>query len=161
MKCFDIWKYRNIAPIYTMKYKLYRKSHIEMLQNISYTVEISPTHGEYFLVTRRWIQAQQDIQKAYDTYEFWQLVTLTLEQETSYLQFAKRRLTFEPFCSFCYEVHSEILAVSLNLSFSGTYTLSEIYGRSNRERVCKLPSFDGWDTHKLAALQFTAVSSTV
>ncbi|VBB31787.1 unnamed protein product [Acanthocheilonema viteae] len=39
---------------------------------------------------------------------------------------------------------------------AGTFTLSEIYGRSNRERVDKLPNFMTWDTHKLVALQFTS-----
>ncbi|VDO38646.1 unnamed protein product, partial [Onchocerca flexuosa] len=38
----------------------------------------------------------------------------------------------------------------------GTFTLSEIYGRSNREKIDKLPNFIAWDTHKLAALQFTS-----
>ncbi|EJD73972.1 hypothetical protein LOAG_18647 [Loa loa] len=39
---------------------------------------------------------------------------------------------------------------------AGTFTLSEIYGRSNREKIDKLPNFTIWDTHKLAALQFTS-----
>ncbi|EJW71949.1 hypothetical protein WUBG_17144, partial [Wuchereria bancrofti] len=39
---------------------------------------------------------------------------------------------------------------------AGTFTLSEIYGRSNRERVDKLPDFMTWNTHKLVALQFTS-----
>ncbi|OZC07812.1 AMP-binding enzyme [Onchocerca flexuosa] len=39
---------------------------------------------------------------------------------------------------------------------AGTFTLSEIYGRSNREKIDKLPNFIAWDTHKLAALQFTS-----
>uniref|UniRef100_A0AAF5Q4V4 AMP-dependent synthetase/ligase domain-containing protein n=3 Tax=Wuchereria bancrofti TaxID=6293 RepID=A0AAF5Q4V4_WUCBA len=43
---------------------------------------------------------------------------------------------------------------------AGTFTLSEIYGRSNRERVDKLPDFMTWNTHKLVALQFTSGIST-
>ncbi|VDK87254.1 unnamed protein product, partial [Litomosoides sigmodontis] len=39
---------------------------------------------------------------------------------------------------------------------AGTFTLSEIYGRSNREKVDKLPNFMTWNTHKLVALQFTS-----
>uniref|UniRef100_A0A158Q6V2 AMP-binding domain-containing protein n=1 Tax=Elaeophora elaphi TaxID=1147741 RepID=A0A158Q6V2_9BILA len=39
---------------------------------------------------------------------------------------------------------------------AGTFTLSEIYGRSSREKVDKLPDFMNWDTHKLSALQFTS-----
>uniref|UniRef100_A0A915Q2V6 AMP-dependent synthetase/ligase domain-containing protein n=1 Tax=Setaria digitata TaxID=48799 RepID=A0A915Q2V6_9BILA len=39
---------------------------------------------------------------------------------------------------------------------AGTFTLSEIYGRSSREKVDKLPDFTTWNTHKLAALQFTS-----
>ncbi|VDK18088.1 unnamed protein product [Anisakis simplex] len=38
---------------------------------------------------------------------------------------------------------------------AGTFTLSEVYGRSSRERIEKLPNFDGWDPHKLVALQYT------
>ncbi|PAV58632.1 hypothetical protein WR25_06149 [Diploscapter pachys] len=38
---------------------------------------------------------------------------------------------------------------------AGTYTLSEIFGRSTKERIAKLPKYDNWSSHKLACLQFT------
>lgn len=40
---------------------------------------------------------------------------------------------------------------------AGTFTLSEIYGKSNKERVEKLPNYQQWNCHKLAAIQFTLV----
>ncbi|VDN05381.1 unnamed protein product [Thelazia callipaeda] len=39
---------------------------------------------------------------------------------------------------------------------AGTFTLSEVYGRSNREKIDKLPDFTQWSPHKIAALQFTS-----
>uniref|UniRef100_A0A915BR36 AMP-dependent synthetase/ligase domain-containing protein n=1 Tax=Parascaris univalens TaxID=6257 RepID=A0A915BR36_PARUN len=42
---------------------------------------------------------------------------------------------------------------------AGTFTLSEIFGRSNRERIEKLPNFEEWSTHQLAAIQFTTGTS--
>uniref|UniRef100_A0A0M3HYX0 AMP-binding domain-containing protein n=1 Tax=Ascaris lumbricoides TaxID=6252 RepID=A0A0M3HYX0_ASCLU len=42
---------------------------------------------------------------------------------------------------------------------AGTFTLSEIFGRSNRERIEKLPNFEDWSTHQLAAIQFTTGTS--
>ncbi|VDM46083.1 unnamed protein product [Toxocara canis] len=43
---------------------------------------------------------------------------------------------------------------------AGTFTLSEIFGRSNRERIDKLPDYEAWDTHKLAAIQYTTGTSS-
>ncbi|KAJ1348531.1 hypothetical protein KIN20_003853 [Parelaphostrongylus tenuis] len=37
----------------------------------------------------------------------------------------------------------------------GCYTLSEVFGRSSKERVEKLPDYRNWSSHKLACLQFT------
>ncbi|KHJ82291.1 hypothetical protein OESDEN_18017, partial [Oesophagostomum dentatum] len=41
------------------------------------------------------------------------------------------------------------------LTFSGCYTLSEVYGRSSKERIEKLPKYENWSSHKLACMQFT------
>ncbi|KAE9413319.1 hypothetical protein Angca_007050 [Angiostrongylus cantonensis] len=38
---------------------------------------------------------------------------------------------------------------------SGCYTLSEVFGRSSKERIEKLPNYQNWSSHKLACLQFT------
>uniref|UniRef100_A0A7I4XX06 AMP-binding domain-containing protein n=1 Tax=Haemonchus contortus TaxID=6289 RepID=A0A7I4XX06_HAECO len=38
---------------------------------------------------------------------------------------------------------------------SGCYTLSEVFGRSSKERIEKLPNYANWSSHKLACLQFT------
>lgn len=43
----------------------------------------------------------------------------------------------------------------------GTYTLSEIFGRSTKERIAKLPKYDNWSSHKLACLQFTLVRFSI
>uniref|UniRef100_A0AC35F488 AMP-dependent synthetase/ligase domain-containing protein n=1 Tax=Panagrolaimus sp. PS1159 TaxID=55785 RepID=A0AC35F488_9BILA len=42
---------------------------------------------------------------------------------------------------------------------SGTYTLSEIYSRSNKERLEKLPNYAQWNSHRLAAIGFTMGST--
>ncbi|MFH4980338.1 hypothetical protein AB6A40_007047 [Gnathostoma spinigerum] len=42
---------------------------------------------------------------------------------------------------------------------AGTYTLSEIFGRSNAERISKLPSYQQWNPHQLAAIQYTSGAS--
>uniref|UniRef100_A0A1I7X2H8 G_PROTEIN_RECEP_F1_2 domain-containing protein n=1 Tax=Heterorhabditis bacteriophora TaxID=37862 RepID=A0A1I7X2H8_HETBA len=41
----------------------------------------------------------------------------------------------------------------------GTYTLSEIYGRSSTDKVAKLPKYKNWSSHKLACRQFTMVNN--
>lgn len=38
---------------------------------------------------------------------------------------------------------------------SGCYTLSEVFGRSSKEKIEKLPNYSNWSSHKLACLQFT------
>ncbi|EPB77810.1 hypothetical protein ANCCEY_03078 [Ancylostoma ceylanicum] len=38
---------------------------------------------------------------------------------------------------------------------SGCYTLSEVFGRSSKDRVERLPNYENWSSHKLACLQFT------
>ncbi|TKR92703.1 hypothetical protein L596_007304 [Steinernema carpocapsae] len=42
---------------------------------------------------------------------------------------------------------------------AGTYTLSEIYGRSSRDKIEKLPKFSVWNCHRTAAIQFTMGST--
>uniref|UniRef100_A0A915DEV5 AMP-dependent synthetase/ligase domain-containing protein n=1 Tax=Ditylenchus dipsaci TaxID=166011 RepID=A0A915DEV5_9BILA len=42
---------------------------------------------------------------------------------------------------------------------AGTFTLSEIYGKSTKERIEKLPHYTQWNCHKLAAIQFTLGST--
>ncbi|CAD6190954.1 unnamed protein product [Caenorhabditis auriculariae] len=42
---------------------------------------------------------------------------------------------------------------------AGTFTLSEIFLKSNKEKVAKLPNYENWSSHKLACLQFTLGSS--
>ncbi|KJH44470.1 AMP-binding enzyme [Dictyocaulus viviparus] len=37
----------------------------------------------------------------------------------------------------------------------GCYTLSEVFGRSSKEKIEKLPNYQNWSSHKLACLQFT------
>lgn len=39
----------------------------------------------------------------------------------------------------------------------GTYTLSEVFNKSSKEKIEKLPEYDNWSSHKLACLQFTNV----
>ncbi|RCN25987.1 hypothetical protein ANCCAN_28295 [Ancylostoma caninum] len=39
----------------------------------------------------------------------------------------------------------------------GCYTLSEIFGRSSKDKVERLPNYENWSSHKLACLQFTLV----
>ncbi|VDN22405.1 unnamed protein product [Cylicostephanus goldi] len=41
------------------------------------------------------------------------------------------------------------------MHFSGCFTLSEVYGRSSKERIAKLPDYNNWSSHKLACMQFT------
>jgi len=43
--------------------------------------------------------------------------------------------------------------------YSGTYTLSDLYGKSSKERVDKLPNYAQWNPHKLASIQFTQGAS--
>ncbi|KAI1728905.1 AMP-binding enzyme domain-containing protein [Ditylenchus destructor] len=42
---------------------------------------------------------------------------------------------------------------------AGTFTLSEIYAKSSKERIEKLPNYAQWNSHKLAAIQFTMGST--
>ncbi|KAK0423761.1 hypothetical protein QR680_008315 [Steinernema hermaphroditum] len=42
---------------------------------------------------------------------------------------------------------------------AGTYTLSEIYGRSSRDKIEKLPKYATWDCHQMVAIQFTMGST--
>ncbi|KAK6727598.1 hypothetical protein RB195_005345 [Necator americanus] len=37
----------------------------------------------------------------------------------------------------------------------GCYTLSEIFGRSSKDKIERLPNYENWSSHKLACLQFT------
>lgn len=38
---------------------------------------------------------------------------------------------------------------------AGTFTLSEVFLKSSKDKVAKLPDFSKWSSHKLACLQFT------
>nr|pir hypothetical protein F47G6.2 - Caenorhabditis elegans [Caenorhabditis elegans] len=38
---------------------------------------------------------------------------------------------------------------------AGTFTLSEVFLKSSKEKIAKLPDFSKWSSHKLACLQFT------
>ncbi|CAI4222435.1 unnamed protein product [Auanema sp. JU1783] len=42
---------------------------------------------------------------------------------------------------------------------AGCYTLSEVFNKSSKEKIEKLPKYENWSSHKLACLQFTMGST--
>uniref|UniRef100_A0A914C6Y4 AMP-dependent synthetase/ligase domain-containing protein n=1 Tax=Acrobeloides nanus TaxID=290746 RepID=A0A914C6Y4_9BILA len=54
---------------------------------------------------------------------------------------------------------SHVILADEDHMHAGTFTLSEIFGKSTKERIEKLPPYQNWNSHRMAAIQFTMGST--